>query len=67
METQRLAQAQAAVRAIGAQRALPTLLSLLKTKDSPIRAWLADKTKRVPHARQDQVVSHAIAVLAFSH
>jgi HEAT repeat protein len=44
METQRLAQAQDAVRAIGAQKALPTLLSLVRTRDNPIRAWLAGRT-----------------------
>src|SRR5208337_3351517 len=46
METQRLAEAQEALRAIGARRALPTLVSLVKTKDSPIRAWIIEETER---------------------
>jgi len=46
METQRLAEAQQAVRAIGAQRALPTLLSLVKTKDDPVSTWMMEKTEK---------------------
>ena len=46
METQRLAQAQEAVRAIGAQKALPMLLSLVKTKDDPVSTWMMDKTEK---------------------
>jgi HEAT repeat protein len=50
METQRLAQAQDAVLAIGAQRALPTLLSLVNTKENSIRTWIIEKSEkyRVP-------------------
>ena len=47
-ETQRLAQAQAAVRTIGAPKALPTLLNLVRTKDSPARAWVTEKLERHP-------------------
>ncbi|HOX56376.1 MAG TPA: HEAT repeat domain-containing protein [Candidatus Paceibacterota bacterium] len=46
METQRLAEAEAAVRAIGARKALPTLVSLVKTRDTPIRAWTIEKAER---------------------
>src|SRR2546427_5155471 len=46
METQRLAEAQAAVRAIGAQQALPHLLKLIETRDSPTRAWLVAKSEK---------------------
>jgi HEAT repeat protein len=45
-ETQRLAQAQEAVRAIGARKALPTLLTRLKTRESPIRAWMIEKAEK---------------------
>lgn len=45
-ETQRLAEAQTAIRAIGAQKALPTLLKLAETEDSRIRAWLVDKSEK---------------------
>jgi HEAT repeat protein len=46
METQRLAEAQTAVRAIGASKALPELLKLVKTRDNRVRTWLAEKTER---------------------
>lgn len=46
METQRLAEAQTAVRAIGASKALPELLQLVKTRDNRVRTWLAEKTER---------------------
>ena len=46
METQRLAEAQAAVRAIGAAKALPELLKLVKTRDGRIRAWLVEKSEK---------------------
>jgi HEAT repeat protein len=46
METQRVAEIEAAIRAIGAENALPTLLSLVKTKHSPARAWIIDKAER---------------------
>jgi len=40
METQRLAEAQSAVRAIGAKKSLPVLLKLVGTKEDPISTWL---------------------------
>jgi len=58
METQRLAQVQAAVRAIGARKALPTLVSLVKIKDSPIRTWTIEKAKK-HHLRLLQLNSAA--------
>jgi HEAT repeat protein len=45
-ETQKLATAQEAVRAIGAQNSLPVLLKLVKTKDGPIKTWLMAKQER---------------------
>lgn len=46
METQRLEQAQAAVRAIGASKTLPELLKLVKTRDGRVRAWLVEKSEK---------------------
>jgi HEAT repeat protein len=46
METQRLAQAQAAVRAIGADKALPTLLRLVSTRDGPLKEWMMDLAEK---------------------
>lgn len=46
METQRLAEAQEAVRAIGTKRALPTLLKLVAAKDDPISAWIIEKSEK---------------------
>jgi HEAT repeat protein len=43
METQRLAEAQAAVRAIGARRALPKLVSLVESKEDPVSRWMIAK------------------------
>jgi HEAT repeat protein len=40
--TQQLAEAQNAVRAIGAKRALPKLIELVQTKDDPISLWIID-------------------------
>src|SRR5665213_113029 len=42
METQRLAEAQNAVRAIGANKALPKLLKLVEAKDDPVSLWMID-------------------------
>ncbi|HTV62484.1 MAG TPA: HEAT repeat domain-containing protein [Verrucomicrobiae bacterium] len=42
METQRLAEAQDAVRAVGAKRALPKLLRLVESKDDPVSLWIMD-------------------------
>lgn len=44
-ETQRLSEAQAAVRAIGAEKALPVLLKLVKAQDGPIRSWVIKKNE----------------------
>lgn len=46
METQRLAEAQEAIRAIGAGRALPTMLRLVKTKDDPVSTWIMEQTEK---------------------
>lgn len=46
METQRLAEAQEAVRVIGAPNALPTLLSLVKKKDDPVSTWVMEKAEK---------------------
>jgi HEAT repeat protein len=45
-ETQRLQEAQSAIRAIGAKRALPKLLSLVEATDDPVSLWLIDKTDK---------------------
>jgi HEAT repeat protein len=47
METQRLAQAQNAVRAIGAKKALPKLLKLVEAKDDPVSLWMIDKGEKL--------------------
>src|ERR1035437_37416 len=46
METQRVAEVETAIRAIGAEKALPTLLSLVKTKETPLRAWAIEKAEK---------------------
>ena len=43
-ETQRLQEAQNAVRAIGAEKVLPKLLNLVETKDDPVSLWLIERT-----------------------
>ncbi|HTB85536.1 MAG TPA: HEAT repeat domain-containing protein [Candidatus Sulfotelmatobacter sp.] len=43
-ETQRLQEAQSAIRAIGAKAALPRLLKLVESTDDPVSLWLIDKT-----------------------
>jgi HEAT repeat protein len=45
-ETQRLSEAQAAVRAIGAEKALPILLKLAEAQDGPIRSWVIKKNEK---------------------
>jgi len=45
METQRLAEAQSAIRAIGAKRALPQLMRFVKANDDPASAWSLGKGK----------------------
>jgi HEAT repeat protein len=47
-QTQRLAQAQAAVRAIGAPKALPTLLRLVQTKDKGLKGWVVQRLEDHP-------------------
>jgi HEAT repeat protein len=42
METQRLAQTQNAVRAIGANKSLPELLKLVEAQDDPVSLWMID-------------------------
>jgi HEAT repeat protein len=44
METQRLAEAQTAIRAIGARRALPRLLRLIEAKADPVSPWIMAKS-----------------------
>ena len=41
-ETQRLAEAQNAVRAIGEKKALPKLLKFVETKDDSVSLWMVD-------------------------
>jgi HEAT repeat protein len=45
-ETQRLAQAEEAIRAIGARNALPTLLTRLRTKDTRFRTWTIEEAEK---------------------
>ena len=45
-ETQRLQEAQNAIRAIGAKDALPRLLNLVETTDDPVSLWLIAKTDK---------------------
>jgi HEAT repeat protein len=45
-ETQRVAEAQNAVRAIGAKKALPKLLKLVEAKDDPVSLWMIDKGEK---------------------
>jgi HEAT repeat protein len=44
-EKQKRSEAESAIRAIGARRAEPTLLSLVETKESPVRNWFVEKTQ----------------------
>lgn len=45
-ETQRLQEAQQAIRAIGARNALPKLLNLVEARDDPVSLWLIAKTDK---------------------
>jgi HEAT repeats len=45
-ETNRLQEAQYAVRFIGSKKALPKLLSLAKAKDDPVSLWIIQKSKQ---------------------
>jgi hypothetical protein len=47
METQRLAEAQSAVRAIGAKKSLPVLLKLVETKEDPVSTWLIGQREKL--------------------
>jgi HEAT repeat protein len=41
-ETQKLAEAHQAIRAIGARKAVPELLKLVEAKDDPVSLWIID-------------------------
>ena len=43
-ETNLLEEAQRAVRAIGAKKALPVLINLVAAKNDPVSSWLIDRT-----------------------
>ena len=45
-ETNQLAEAQTAIRAIGPKKSLPTLIKLLRTKDGPVDRWVLGSTER---------------------
>jgi HEAT repeat protein len=45
-DPQRRLEAEEAVRAIGARRALPVLLGLVETKNDPVSLWLIDKSEK---------------------
>ena len=47
METQRLEEAQSAVRAIGAKRSFPVLLKLVEKKEDPISTWLIRQREKL--------------------
>ena len=44
-EKKNRSEAEKAIRAIGAQKALPTLLGLVETRDSPVRRWIVKQTE----------------------
>src|ERR1022692_755985 len=46
METQRLGEAQSAVRAIGAKKSLPVLLKLVEIKEDPVSTWLIGQREK---------------------
>jgi len=47
METQRLAEAQSAVRAIRAMKSVPVLLRLVETKEDPVSIWLIGQREKL--------------------
>src|SRR5581483_8149928 len=47
METNRLSEAQQAVRVIGAKKALPLLLKMAKAQDGPLRSWVLKQDERL--------------------
>src|ERR1039457_288207 len=46
-ETQRLSEAQAAVRAIGAKKSVPVLLKLVETQEDPVSTWLIAQREKL--------------------
>ena len=46
-ETQRLSEAQAAVRAIGAKKSVPVLLKLVETREDPVSTWLIGQREKL--------------------
>ncbi len=46
-ETQRLSEAQAAVRAIGEKKSVPVLLKLVETKEDPFSTWLLGQREKL--------------------
>jgi HEAT repeat protein len=46
-ETQRLSEAQAAVRAIGEKKSVPVLLKLVETKEDPVSTWLLGQREKL--------------------
>lgn len=45
-QDKQIKEAQSAVRAIGAEKVLPRLLALIKTKDSRMRTWLVEQSEK---------------------
>lgn len=45
-QDKQIKESQATVRAIGAEKVLPKLLSLIKTRDTRVRAWLVDQSEK---------------------
>jgi HEAT repeat protein len=45
-ETQKIAEVHQAVNAIGAERALPVLLKMVRAKDGVIRSWIIQKNEK---------------------
>jgi HEAT repeat protein len=44
-EVEKRSEAERAIRAVGARRALPTVLGLLETRESPLRSWIIEKAE----------------------
>jgi HEAT repeat protein len=45
-ETQKIAQAHQAINAIGAEKALPVLMEMIKAEDGKVRSWIIQKNER---------------------
>src|SRR5437870_350307 len=45
-ETQKIAQAQLAINAIGAEKALPVLMKMIQAKDGRVRSWVIQKNQK---------------------